>query len=328
MILVCGGAGYIGSHMVRSLVEKGHRVVVVDNLSTGHKESVHPDAIFYECDLRDRIQLDVVFKQNPIQAVVHFAAASLVGESIEDPLKYYDNNVNGTSALLECMKNNGVNRIVFSSTAAVYGMPKESPIVETFSTNPINPYGETKLAVEKMLRWADGAYGIKSVCLRYFNVAGAHPTGEIGEAHVQETHLIPLVLQVPLGKRSDIGIFGTDYETEDGTCVRDYIHVSDLIEAHELALAYLAEHGKSDIFNLGNGNGFSVNEVIKEARLITGNSIPTTVLERRAGDPDRLIASFDKARDLLKWNPHYASISKIIETAWLWHQKHPNGYKA
>ncbi|MGG1557478.1 UDP-glucose 4-epimerase GalE [Geobacillus thermoleovorans] len=326
MILVCGGAGYIGSHAVYRLLEKGERVVVVDNLQTGHREAVHPDAVFCQGDIRDREFLREVFRQHDIEAVIHFAANSLVGESMEEPLKYYDNNVYGTQVLLEVMREFGVKQIVFSSTAAVYGEPKQIPIVETDPTEPTNAYGETKLAMEKMMKWADRAYGIRSISLRYFNVAGAYGT-TIGEDHNPETHLIPLILKVPLGQREEIYIFGDDYDTPDGTCIRDYIHVLDLVDAHWLALEKLRSGADSDVYNLGNGNGFSVKEVIEAARQVTGHPIPARVVARRPGDPARLVASSEKAKRELGWEPKYPSITDIVASAWEWHQARPNGYR-
>ncbi|MED4925172.1 UDP-glucose 4-epimerase GalE [Anoxybacillus geothermalis] len=326
MILVCGGAGYIGSHAVYRLLEKGERVVVVDNLQTGHREAVHPDAVFCQGDIRDREFLRTVFRQHDIEAVIHFAANSLVGESMEEPLKYYDNNVYGTQVLLEVMREFGVKQIVFSSTAAVYGEPKQIPIVETDPTEPTNAYGETKLAMEKMMKWADRAYGIRSISLRYFNVAGAYGT-TIGEDHNPETHLIPLILKVPLGQREEISVFGDDYDTPDGTCIRDYIHVLDLVDAHWLALEKLRSGADSDVYNLGNGNGFSVKEVIEAARQVTGHPIPARVVARRPGDPARLVASSEKAKRELGWEPKYPSITDIVASAWEWHQARPNGYR-
>lgn len=326
MILICGGAGYIGSHMVYEMIERGHEIVVVDNLSTGYQEAVHPSAKFYHCDIRDIVALDRVFKENKIDAVVHFAASSLVGESVKDPYKYYDNNVGGSRALLQVMENNGVKRIVFSSTAAVYGIPKAVPILETATTQPINPYGETKLAVERMLHWAEEAFGLKSVCLRYFNVAGAHVSGGIGEAHQPETHLLPLILQVPLGQRDFVSIFGNDYQTEDGTCIRDYIHVADLIDAHILALGHLEKTGKSGVYNLGNGNGFSVQQMVESVRKVTGHAVPARLEDRRGGDPDILVASSEKAKQELGWMPKHPDVEDIIRTAWNWHSGHPRGY--
>jgi UDP-glucose 4-epimerase len=259
--------------------------------------------------------------------VIHFAANSLVGESMEKPYEYYHNNVYGMLCLLDVMKENNANKIVFSSTAATYGEPKRIPILEEDVTNPTNTYGETKLAMEKMMKWFDRAYGIKYVSLRYFNAAGAHESGLIGEDHHPETHLIPLILQVPLGKRDKIYIFGDDYPTEDGTCVRDYIHVIDLASAHYRALEYLRKGNGSDIFNLGNGNGYSVKEVIETARKVTGHSILAEVKERRAGDPAILIASSEKAKNILGWKPQFDSLENIIEDAWRWHENNPNGYE-
>ncbi|MCZ0754504.1 UDP-glucose 4-epimerase GalE [Anoxybacillus sp. J5B_2022] len=326
MILVCGGAGYIGSHAVHRFIEKGEQVVVVDNLQTGHREAVHHEALFYQGDIRDRAFLRDVFRKHDIDTVVHFAANSLVGESMEKPLKYYDNNVYGTQVLLEVMHEFGVKQIVFSSTAAVYGEPKQIPIVETDPTVPTNTYGETKLAMEKMMKWVDEAYGIRYISLRYFNVAGAYGA-HLGEDHDPETHLIPLILKVPLGQRNEIHIFGDDYDTHDGTCIRDYIHVLDLVDAHWLAVEKLRSGAKSDVFNLGNGNGFTVKEVIEAARRVTGHDIPARVVERRAGDPARLVASSEKAQRELGWKPTYTTIDDIVASAWEWHQANPNGYR-
>ena len=325
-ILVLGGAGYIGSHTVYALIEKGVDVVVIDNLETGHIEAVHEKARFYKGDIRDRAFDDSVLDKEKIDAVIHFAANSLVGESMVNPLKYYDNNVNGTKVLLQSMVAHGLDKIVFSSTAATYGEPEKVPILETDRTEPTNTYGETKLAMEKMFKWTDRAHGLKYVSLRYFNACGAHVSGKIGEAHSPETHLIPLILQVPLGQREYISIFGDDYDTSDGTCIRDYIHVTDLAQAHILAVDYLMKGNESNIFNLGNGVGFTVKEVIDTARKVTGHEIPARIAERRAGDPARLIASSDKARQVLLWKPEHADLEEIISTAWNWHKNHPNGY--
>lgn len=325
-ILVLGGAGYIGSHTVYALIEKGVDVVVIDNLETGHIEAVHEKARFYKGDIRDRAFVDSVLDKEKIDAVIHFAANSLVGESMVNPLKYYDNNVNGTKVLLQSMVAHGLDKIVFSSTAATYGEPEKVPILETDRTEPTNTYGETKLAMEKMFKWTDRAHGLKYVSLRYFNACGAHVSGKIGEAHSPETHLIPLILQVPLGQREYISIFGDDYDTSDGTCIRDYIHVTDLAQAHILAVDYLMKGNESNIFNLGNGVGFTVKEVIDTARKVTGHEIPAKIAERRAGDPARLIASSDKARQVLLWKPEHADLEEIISTAWNWHKNHPNGY--
>ncbi len=326
-VLVCGGAGYIGSHTVYELIERGHNVVVADNLVKGHREAVHSAAKFYEGDLRDALFLDKVFKENKIDAVIDFAAFSLVGESVTRPLKYFDNNVYGTIRLLEAMNRAGVKKIVFSSTAATYGEPESIPIVESDSTVPTNPYGESKLTVEKILKWSDNAYGIKYVALRYFNAAGAHISGEIGEDHDPESHLIPIILQVALGKRKQIAVFGDDYPTPDGTCVRDYIHVTDLADAHIKAIEKLFADNTSAVYNLGNGKGFSVKEVIEEARKVTGNDIKAVTEGRRPGDPSTLIASSEKAVKELGWQPRFNTLSQIIETAWKWHSSHPDGYK-
>ena len=325
-ILVLGGAGYIGSHTVYELIGAGRDVVVADNLVTGFRKAVHPKARFYELDIRDRKALDALFERENIEGVIHFAASSQVGESMKDPLKYYDNNLWGTNCLLESMVAHNVKKIVFSSTAATYGLPEKTPILETDRTQPINPYGETKLAMEKMMRWTDLACGLKYVALRYFNACGAHPDGVIGEAHDPETHLIPIILQVPNGQREFIGIFGGDYNTKDGTCVRDYIHVTDLAQAHILALDYLLAGGESNTFNLGNGVGFTNKEVVETARRVTGHPIPEKLLDRRPGDPDILVASSEKARKVLGWNPKYADLETIISTAWNWHRTHPHGY--
>lgn len=325
-ILVCGGAGYIGSHTVYELIENGHRVVVADSLVKGHREAVHRSAKLYEGDIRDEKFMDKIFSENKIDAVIDFAAFSLVGESVTEPFKYYENNVYGTLKLLEAMERAGVKKIVFSSTAATYGEPENDIIVEGDKTEPTNPYGETKLTVEKMLKWADNAYGIKYVALRYFNAAGAHISGEIGEDHSPETHLIPIILQAAAGKREKMYIFGDDYPTADGTCVRDYIHVTDLADAHIKALEKLIKTNESGIYNLGNGKGFSVKEVIDEAKRVTGKDFKVEIQERRAGDPSTLIASSEKAMKELGWKPRFNSLNKIIETAWNWHSNHPNGY--
>lgn len=326
-VLVCGGAGYIGSHTVYELIERGHSVVVVDSLIKGHKAAVHNDAKFYLGDIRDEEFMDKVFKENNIDAVIDFAAFSLVGESVNEPFKYYENNVYGTLKLLEAMERAGVKKIVFSSTAATYGEPENDIIVESDKTNPTNPYGETKLTVEKMLKWADNAYGIKFVALRYFNAAGAHISGKIGEDHSPETHLIPIILQTALGQREKMFIFGDDYDTPDGTCVRDYIHVTDLADAHIKALEKLFRTNESGIYNLGNGKGFSVKEVIEKAKKITGKDFKVEIEARRSGDPSTLIASSEKAIKELGWQPKFNTLDKIIETAWNWHKDHKNGYE-
>ncbi len=325
-ILVLGGAGYIGSHTVYELIDAGYNVVVADNLETGFRAAVHPNAKFYQGDIRNREFIDSVFDNEKIDGVIHFAANSQVGESMVNPLKYYNNNLCGTEVLLESMVAHGIDKIVFSSTAATYGEPESIPILETDRTSPTNCYGETKLSMEKMFKWVSNAHNLRFVSLRYFNACGAHPNGLIGEAHNPETHLIPLILQVPNNKREYISIFGDDYNTKDGTCVRDYIHVNDLAQAHILAMEYLAKGNDSNIFNLGNGVGFTVNEVIETARRVTGHPIPARKEGRRAGDPGTLIASSAKAKDVLGWKPKYADLDVIIETAWNWHKNHPNGY--
>lgn len=324
-VLVCGGAGYIGSHTVSELLDRGEDVVVADNLQKGHKKAVLGGKLMIG-DLRDSDFLDKVFSENTIDSVIQFAADSLVGESVEDPLKYYNNNVVSTLSLLSKMKQYGVDKIVFSSTAATYGEPQNIPIMETDPTIPTNPYGQTKLAVEKALKWCYEAYDIKYTALRYFNAAGAHISGKIGEDHNPETHLIPIILQAALGQRDSITIFGDDYNTEDGTCVRDYIHVTDLADAHILALDKMRADGKSNIYNLGNGNGFSVKEAVDITRKVTGVDIKAELGERRPGDPAILVASSEKAKKELNWKPKYNDLGTIIETAWKWHKENPNGF--
>ncbi|WP_026677354.1 UDP-glucose 4-epimerase GalE [Fictibacillus gelatini] len=325
-ILVTGGAGYIGSHTVLYLKEKNEEVIVLDNLQKGHKKALFADK-FYEGNLSDSKLLDTIFFNHSIDAVIHFAANSLVGESVEKPLDYYENNVLGTFHLVKKMAEHQVQYLVFSSTAATYGDPVNLPINENDPTIPTNPYGETKLAIERMLKWCEGAYGLKSICLRYFNAAGADPDGRIGEDHTPETHLIPIVLQVALGQREKVAIFGDDYPTADGTCIRDYIHVMDLAQAHYLALKRLREGHESNVYNLGNGTGFSVKEVIETCRNITGHPIPAETSPRRAGDPAVLIASSEKARDELGWVPDYPLLEQMVEHAWKWHHQHPSGFK-
>ncbi|QPJ84517.1 UDP-glucose 4-epimerase GalE [Sarcina sp. JB2] len=324
-ILVCGGAGYIGSHMVAELLAQNKEVIILDNFEKGHEDAILGGKI-YKGDLRDKNILDKIFTENHVEAIIDFAAYSLVGESMVEPLKYFNNNVSGTISLLEAMKKYGVKYIVFSSTAATYGEPENTPILENDKTIPTNAYGESKLLVEKILKWCDTCYGIKFTVLRYFNAAGAHINGKIGEDHSPETHLIPLILQVALNKRDEIMIFGDDYKTKDGTCVRDYIHVSDLASAHLLALNRLIDGGESRIYNLGNGTGFTVKEVIEVARKVTNHPIPAKIAPRRAGDPAILIASSDKAISELNWKPKFNSLETIIETAWKWHSSHIDGY--
>ncbi len=324
-VLVCGGAGYIGSHTVAELLAGGKEVVIADNLQKGHKDAVLGGKLMVG-DLRDNDFMDKVFTENKIDSVIQFAADSLVGESVGDPLKYYNNNVVSTLCLLNAMRKYDVHDIVFSSTAATYGEPKNIPIMETDPTVPTNPYGETKLAVEKALRWCYEAYDIRYTALRYFNAAGAHISGKIGEDHTPETHLIPIILQAALGQRDCITIFGNDYNTDDGTCVRDYIHVTDLANAHILALEKMQKDGKSNIYNLGNGNGFSVKEVVDLARKVTGIDIKAELGDRRPGDPAKLVATSEKAQKELNWQPKYNDLETIIETAWKWHKDNPNGY--
>ena len=315
-ILVLGGAGYIGSHMVKRLIEADRDVVVVDALFTGHREAVNPKAKFYQVDIRDKTALSEVFDKENIEQVVHFAAFSIVPESVANPLKYFDNNTSGMITLLEVMKEHDVKQIVFSSTAATYGNPVNIPIKETDPQRPINPYGESKLIMEKMMKWQSQATDMTYVALRYFNVAGAKDDGSIGEAHKNETHLIPIILQTALGQREFITIYGDDYHTPDGTCIRDYIHVSDLASAHVLAIEKLIEGMPSAVLNLGTGEGTSVKEMIDAAEKVTGKKLNVTYAGRRAGDPATLIASSEKARNLLGWKPQITDIEEIIRTTW------------
>lgn len=324
-VLVTGGAGYIGSHTVAELVEKNEEVIIVDNLEKGHRDSLAGGKLIVG-DLRDRDFLQKVFKENTIESVIHFAAYIEVGESVLNPLKFYNNNVVGTLNLISAMEEAGVNKIVFSSTAATYGEPENIPILETDKTFPTNPYGETKLTVEKALKWADMAHGMKYVVLRYFNACGAHKSGKIGEDHSPESHLIPLIIQAALGKRESIKVFGKDYNTPDGTCVRDYIHVSDLAQAHCLALEKLRRNEDSSIYNLGNGKGFSVKEVIDVVRKVTGRKIEAVDAPRRPGDPAILVASSEKIKKELNWQPKMDDLETIVSTAWNWHLNNPDGY--
>ncbi len=326
-VLVLGGAGYIGSHTALELIRAGEEVVIADNLATGHIEAVPQEAKLYQGDLHDKSFLDSIFENESIDAVIHFAAYSLVGESVTNPLKYYDNNLCGTKVLLDSMVEHSIDKIVFSSTAATYGEPENIPILETDRTQPTNPYGDTKLAMEKMFYWTSKAHDLRYVSLRYFNACGADKSGNIGEAHNPESHLIPLILQVPNGKRESVSIYGTDYDTPDGTCIRDYIHVTDLAQAHILAVKYLINGNESNIFNLGNGVGYSVREVIETARKVTGHPIPAIETPKRAGDPARLVASSEKARNILGWNPEHDSLEEIIADAWKWHKNHPYGFQ-
>jgi UDP-glucose 4-epimerase len=319
-VLVVGGAGYIGSHMVKLLAANGHAVVTLDDLSTGYRDAVVRGG-FVQGSLADRPFLDVLFRGHRVDAVMHFASYIQVGESVEQPAKYYANNLCNTLNLLDAMVSAGVKRFIFSSTAAIFGEPEAALIAETHPQRPLNPYGRTKWMVEQALADFDRAYALKSVCLRYFNAAGADPEGELGERHDPETHLIPLVLQVASGRRAEIGVFGDDYPTADGTCIRDYIHVVDLCEAHQLALDRLLREEHSLAFNLGNGAGFSVREVIEAARRVTGRAIPQRVSPRRPGDPARLVADSALAKSELGWKPKYADLETIIAHAWAWERK-------
>lgn len=318
-ILVTGGAGYIGSHVLKALLKAGHNAVTLDNLQKGHREAV-VGGKFVEGDLADKELLDTVLKENNIEGVIHLAADSLVGESMENPGKYYRNNVANGLNLLEAMVKNEVKYLVFSSTAAVYGEPEEIPIEENHQTQPTNTYGESKLFFEKILKRYDDIYDLNFISLRYFNAAGADPEGEIGEAHDPETHLIPIVLETALGIRDKIYIFGDDYPTRDGSCIRDYIHVNDLADAHVLAIEALNLGKESSVFNLGNGEGYSVKEVIDTVKKVTERDFEVEVADRRAGDPAVLIASSDKIQEELNWKPQYPELEKIISTAWNWHK--------
>jgi UDP-glucose 4-epimerase len=323
-ILVVGGAGYIGSHMTRMLVEQGHRAVVFDNLSTGFRQSVKVGE-FVEGDLMDQALVESTIEKHSVDAVMHFAAFALVGESVQDPAKYYRNNVVAACHLLDAMKNTGLKKIVFSSTCATYGEPQTIPITEDEPQEPVNPYGFTKLVIERALEDFAHAYDFGFAALRYFNAAGASPAGDIGEHHDPESHLIPIVLQVALKQRNEITVYGDDYPTPDGTCIRDYIHVDDLGRAHLLALEKL-EPGKGLKLNLGTGHGKSVREVIDACREVTGCEIPEKIGNRRPGDPPELIADPTQAKKILGWEPAYTDLKKIVETAWRWHKNHPRGY--
>lgn len=323
-VLVVGGAGYIGSHMVRLLDRAGHSVVVYDNLSEGHRAAVTAGE-FVEGDLMEREKMVAVMKQHQIDSVIHFAASALVGESVTNPAKYYQNNVVATFQLLEAMREAGVGRIVFSSTCATYGEPSQVPISESEHQAPVNPYGFSKLVIERMLDDYAAAYGLGFAALRYFNAAGASPDGDIGEDHDPESHLIPIALQVALGQREKLTVFGTDYPTPDGTCVRDYIHVDDLGRAHLAALEKI-ESGSGIKLNLGTGKGMSVNEIVTACREVTGHEIPVELGQRRAGDPPELVADASKAKQVLGWEAEYTDVKQIVEMAWKWHQAHPNGY--
>lgn len=327
-VLVLGGAGYIGSHTVYELIAQSIQVVVIDSLETGFIKAVNPAAVFYKGDIKDIKFMNSVLKKEPdIDVVIHLAESSQVSESMDDPLKYYDNNLNGTMNVLKVLISHGIDKIVISSTAAAYGNIDDSRAKESDIAEPMNVYGETKLSTEKMLKWVEQAHGIKYVSLRYFNVAGAHASGKIGEAHMPETHLIPLVLQAASGMRENISVFGTDYTTKDGTCIRDYIHVSDLAQAHVLAAKYLMGGNQSNIFNLGTGVGYSVKEVIETTEKVTGRTINVLEKERRAGDVAVVVASNEKARKILGWKPQQSSLKGIIQSAWRWHSSHPCGYR-
>lgn len=319
-VLVCGGAGYIGSHVNKQLNKEGYETVVFDNLVYGHREAVKWGH-FVQGDLENIDEIEAVFQKYKVDAVFHFAAYAYVGESVENPEKYYYNNVSNTLNLLQAMKKYGCNKIIFSSTCATYGEPEQVPITEDMTQNPINPYGASKLMVERIFEDYSKAYGLKFVVLRYFNAAGADPEGEIGESHTPETHLIPLVLDAASGKRQDIKIFGTDYDTPDGSCIRDYIHVYDLATAHLSALHYLEDGKESDFFNLGNTLGTSVLEVVKSVKKVTGREFTVTMADRRAGDPAKLVGSSQKAQKVLGWKPIYGEIDAIVEHAWKWHEK-------
>ena len=324
-VLVTGGAGYIGSVVAHEMVKAGHKVVVFDNLSHGYRAAVPNEAEFVQGEVGDERAVTEILRKHQIEAVMHFAALIEVGESMRVPERYFQNNTGATLTLLEAMVANGVSKFVFSSTAALYGEPERTPIPESAALKPENAYGESKLLVERMLEWLNRIHGFRYASLRYFNAAGA--AGELGEAHEPESHLIPLVLQVPLGKRQSVSIFGSDYPTPDGTCVRDYVHVLDLAQAHLLAVEALGEQTKL-IFNIGSGHGFSVREVIETARRITGHEIPAVESPRRPGDPAVLVASSEKIRSELKWKPQHAGLEDIIGSAWEWHRKHPRGYKS
>lgn len=325
-ILVSGGAGYIGSHTVQALIERGFKVVVVDNLVTGHREAVSSQAIFYEGDISDRELNGRIIKDHQVDAVIHFAARSLVGESMVKPDLYFYENTAKTNIFLSTLLSHGVNKIVFSSTAATYGFPEEVPIPEVSKTEPINPYGASKLMIEQSMYWMEKAYGLKWIALRYFNAAGASIAGSIGEDHAAETHLIPLVLKTALRQREAISVFGTDYRTPDGTCIRDYIHVVDLAEAHILALEAIDKDLESGAYNVGTGKGYSVREVIDMAKLVTGLEFPVQESPRREGDPDILVAKVDRIEQMLGWKAQSSDLKTIISTAWKWHKGHPFGY--
>ena len=320
MILVTGGAGYIGSHYVQYALEQGEQVVVLDNLAYGHKEAVPEGVPFYDGDMGDSSLLDQIFTTHAIDSVVHFAAFAFVGESVTDPSKYYNNNTCAALAVLDAMHRHNTRHFVFSSTCATFGNPQYVPMDEKHPQNPINPYGESKFFVEHILKAYDHAYGLRFTALRYFNAAGADPQGRIGESHAPETHLIPLILQVAAGTRDHIDIFGTDYDTPDGTCIRDYIHILDLAQAHSLALKRLRDGSDSAFYNLGSEQGYSVREVIAACEKVSGKPVKVVEGPRRAGDPPRLVASAGKAKSELDWRPRFQNLEEIIATAWNWEQ--------
>lgn len=325
MILVIGGAGYIGSHMCKLLREAGEEHVVFDNLSQGHKAAVEGSPLVIG-DLRNKEDLNRAFGENEVDLVMHFAAYISVGESVREPSKYWDNNTAGVLTLLDTMREHKINKFVFSSTAAIFGEPQYLPIDEEHPKNPTNPYGDTKLAVERMLHDFDRAYGVKAVCLRYFNAAGADPDGQIGEDHHPEEHLVPLAIQAALGQRGELKIFGTDYDTVDGTCVRDYVHILDLAQGHLLAVKHLRDNGDSRHYNLGNGQGFTVKQVIETVQKVSGKEVPHSEAPRRPGDPAKLVASSSRIREDWSWSPKMPSLETIVETAWNWHSSHPRGF--
>ncbi len=324
-ILVVGGAGYIGSHMCKYLHKVGMTPIVLDNLSYGHRSAVKWGP-FYEGNMDDPALLETIFSKHKIAAAMHFAAFCYVGESVTEPLKYYNNNITSTLGLLSAMNDNGVKNLIFSSTCATYGEPEYIPLTEDHPQNPINPYGRSKLMMEQILDDFDHAYNLKSVCLRYFNAAGADSEGELGEDHNPETHLIPLVLHTAMGTRDKLTVFGNDYPTEDGTCIRDYIHITDLAQAHYLSLQHLLKGGDSKKYNLGNGNGYSILELIETAKKVTGKEIPFDYVDRREGDPAKLIGTAQKVIDELGWKPEFDTLETIIQTAWEWHKNNPNGF--
>lgn len=326
MILVIGGAGYIGSHMVKRLCQQGEDVLVMDNLEKGHSEALVGGRLV-NADLRRRDDLERIFQQYEVECVMHFAAYASVGHSVQNPAMYYENNVIGCYVLLETMRTHKIDRLIFSSSAAVYGEPVTIPIPENHPKNPTNPYGETKWVMERMLQWYGEAYGIRSISLRYFNAAGADPEGQIGEDHKPEEHLIPLALLAVLGKRDKLRVFGTDWATPDGTCIRDFVHVCDLAEAHLLALQALRKGAGTTAYNLGNGYGFSVKEVIRTVEKVTGKKVPVESAPRRPGDPAQLVAGSVRIKAELGWVPRYAQLATIIEHAWNWHKSNPNGYR-